>query len=567
MPRRASNVAGERVTQERRGNTGGRRGRAVPSGVSGPPTSQPSPPTPEAVGGHPRRWLILGVLVVSLLIVVLDNSVLNVALREISDPGRGLGATQSELQWAVNAYTLVFAGMLFTWGVLGDRVGRRRILLIGFVLFGLASVACAYAQSPGQLIAARAGLGFGGAAVLPSTLAIISNVFDPRERPKAIGIWAGAVGLAIAIGPIVGGLLLESFWWGSVFLINLPIVLLGLLAVVVVVPESRNPRPERLDPVGVLLQMAGLVLLVYGIIRVGDAGTLADLLALGSAAAGAAVLAAFVVWEARMSSPALDVRLFRDPRFSAAVAAIGLVFFALLGVTFFMVFYLQVVRGYTPLQAGVLLLPLALGQLIFSPLSARSVARFGPRAVCTTGMLLVSVSFVCFLLLDVDSPIWVLQVSFFLQGAAMGNVMPPATEAVMAALPREKAGVGSAVNNTVRQVGGALGVAVLGTLLSAVYRRGAEESLAPLPVPSAVKEEMAESVQATVAVLDRLGGPTAALRATAYDAFVDAMHVTALCAAGVALLGALVVLRWFPRRTGQAPTDQRVGRHRARAAA
>src|SRR6516165_4185875 len=219
-----------------------------------------------------RRWVILGVLVVGLLAVVIDNTVLNVALKTIANPVGGLGASQSELEWAINSYTLVFAGLLFTAGVLGDRIGRRRMLVIGLVLFGLASLASAYAQSPGQLIWARALMGIGAAGVLPSTLSIISNVFDPRERGKAIGVWAGAVGLGVAIGPVVGGALLERFWWGSVFLINVPIVTVGAIAVLAIVPESRNPRPGRLDLFGVLLSIAGLMAFVYGIIDGGDHG-------------------------------------------------------------------------------------------------------------------------------------------------------------------------------------------------------------------------------------------------------------------------------------------------------
>src|SRR5262245_36939212 len=222
--------------------------------------------------GHPRRWTILGVLVVSLLVVVLDNTVLNVALRTIADPIHGLGASQSQLEWAINSYTLVFAGLLFTWGVLGDRSGRRRILLLGMVLFGLASLLSAYAHTPNQLIWARALMGIGGAAVMPSTLSIISNVFDPRERAKAIGMWAGAVGLAIAIGPVLGGFLLEHFWWGSVFLINVPIVALGVVLILALVPESRDPKPGHIDLLGVGLSIAGLVALVYGIIDGGEHG-------------------------------------------------------------------------------------------------------------------------------------------------------------------------------------------------------------------------------------------------------------------------------------------------------
>src|SRR5882757_4674238 len=211
------------------------------------PTDVAAPPNT----GHPRRWTILGVLVVTLLVVVLDNTVLNVAMRTIADPKHGLGATQSDLEWAINSYTLVFAGLLFTFGVLGDRLGRKRVLVLGMVLFGLASLASAYAQSPGQLVLARALMGIGGAAIMPATLSIISNVFDPRERGRAIGIWAGSVGLGVAIGPVVGGALLEHFWWGSVFLINVPILVAGIILTVTLVPDSRDPQPGRIDVAGV----------------------------------------------------------------------------------------------------------------------------------------------------------------------------------------------------------------------------------------------------------------------------------------------------------------------------
>ena len=302
---------------------------------------------------HNRRWAILAVMVLCLLIVVLDNSVLNVALKVLADPKKGLGASQSDLEWSINSYTLVFAGMLLSWGVLGDRVGRKRVLLIGFTLFGVASLASAYSHSPGQLIGARALMGLGAAAVMPATLAIISNVFDPKERAKAIGIWAGAVGMGIAIGPIVGGSLLGHFWWGSVFLINVPIVIVGAILIRVLVPESRNPNPGRHDPVGVVLEVVGLVLVIYSIIKAGDAGSVRPVQVWATFVIGAATLAFFVWFEKRSDHPTLDIALFKDPRFSAAVGSIGLVFFALLGTLFFMVFYLQSVRGYSPLQSGV----------------------------------------------------------------------------------------------------------------------------------------------------------------------------------------------------------------------
>src|ERR1700733_3129817 len=220
-----------------------------------------------------RRWVILGVMIISLVAVVLDNTVLNIALKTISEPRVGLGASQSQLEWAINSYTLVFAGLLFTFGVVGDRIGRRRMLIIGMALFGLASLVSSYAQTPDELIWARALMGLGGAAVMPQTLSIISNVFEPRERPRAIGIWASAVGVAIAVGPIAGGLLLDHFWWGSVFLINVPLTAIGIGLIVALVPESRSAQPGRIDFVGVLASIAGLVLLIYGIIEGGDNGS------------------------------------------------------------------------------------------------------------------------------------------------------------------------------------------------------------------------------------------------------------------------------------------------------
>jgi DHA2 family multidrug resistance protein-like MFS transporter len=333
--------------------------------------------------------LILSVLVVCLLVVVLDHTILNVALKVIASPEQGLGATQVELEWALNSYTLVFAGLLFMFGVVADRYGRRLFLLVGLVIFGIASLASAYAQDPGQLIAARALMGIGGAAIMPATLSIISSVFDPRERGRAIGVWAGAVGIGVAIGPVTGGLLLEHFWWGSIFLVNVPVVLLGLLLIALLVPESRDPNPNRLDVIGVLLSIVGLVSLVYGIIDGGEHGFGRPVvwLAIGG---GLLLLAAFVAWERRIPHPSLDIRLFRDPRFSTAAGVVALIFFAALGVLFFVIFFLQLVREYSPLQAGLLLMPFAVAQLVFAPSSAAMVKRFGAKAVCAVGLSLTA---------------------------------------------------------------------------------------------------------------------------------------------------------------------------------
>ncbi|MFI7026550.1 MFS transporter [Micromonospora sp. NPDC049900] len=499
--------------------------------------------------GHPRRWAILAVLVISLLVVVLDNTILNVALRTLADPVHGLGATQGELEWSINSYTLVFAGLLFTFGVWGDRAGRRRMLLIGLVLFGVASLLSAYAQNPGQLIAARALMGVGGAAIMPATLSIISNVFDPRERGRAIGIWAGAVGLAVAIGPVLGGLLLEHFWWGSVFLINVPVTAIGVVLVALLVPESRDPAPGRVDVVGVLLSVVGLVTLTYGIIDGGEHG-FGRPLVWATILGGLAVLAWFVAYERRSTHPSLDVRLFRVPRFAAPVAMIGLVFFAAMGVMFFSSFYLQLVRGYSPLQTGLLFLPFAVAQLVFAPRSATMVRRYGARAVSTVGLLLTTVSLAAFAFVNATTPIWVVLVVFFLQGTGMANIMPPATESIMSALPREKAGVGSAVSNTIRQVAAALGVAVIGSVLAAGYRTGIAPAVADLP--SGARAAAGESISGAYGVAGQLGPAAPQVIAAADDAFVSAMHLSAVLAALVAAAGVVVALRWMPGRADAA---------------
>ena len=501
---------------------------------------------------HKRRWSILSVLIISLTAIVLDNTVLNIALKTIAEPGTGLGASQSQLEWAVNSYTLVFAGLLFTFGVVGDRIGRRRMLIIGMALFGLSSLLSSYAQTPDQLIWARAAMGFGGAAVMPQTLSIITNVFDPKERPRAIGIWASAVGVAIAAGPIAGGLLLDHFWWGSVFLINVPLTAIGIAAIVALVPESRSPSPGRIDLPGVLLSIAGLVLIVYGIIQGGDTGSWVRGDVLGPVLGGLAVLTVFVWHEARTDHPALDVRLFRDPRLSSAAAAIALVFFAMGGVYFFISFYTQNVRGYSPLHAGLLTIPLAVGQLAFATRSARLVRRFGAKAVCTTGLIVMSCALTGYHFLGTGTPAWLLLLTFLIQGCGMGLVMPSATEGIMSVIPRERGGAGSAITNTSRQVAVALGVAVLGSVLAQAYRARLQPYLTVLP--AGARQNATVSIAQTQVIAQHLGPAGARLLTAASSSFVGAMHVTALFSVLIAAAGAVTIGFWMPgRRPSPAP--------------
>lgn len=524
--------------------------------------------------GHPRRWAILAVLVVSLLVVVLDNTVLNIALPTIQ---ADLQATPAELVWAIDSYILTFAALLFTWGVMGDRWGRKRVLVIGLVAFAVASALCAFSTTSEMLIGFRAFMGIGGAAVLPTTLAIITVVFPPHERGKAIGLWAGAVGGAVALGPVLGGLLLQhpewSNWltgndWGVVFLINVPIVAAGLIAIWRVVPETRNPHPKRLDLVGLVVSVIGLVLLVYGII---DASRTRDWFApsvLIPIAVGIIVIGLFLWWEARSDHGSFDVTLFRNRGYAVSLTAVTLAFFALSGITFTLPFYLQVLRGFDTLTAGLCFLPFAIGQLLAAPRSAAMVLRFGYRIVMTGGLIIVGLSLLMLIFIQVDSPLWILLVGFFFFGFGMGNVIAPASTVMQNVLPLARAGAGSAVQNTVRQVGGALGVAIIGTVLATQYATRATPALDPLGLPPEAVEAATESVIATDQVLNSLVGSAPqtvvdAVRAATFDAFLQASHVTYIVSFIVVAVAAVVVGFGLPRiapprREGPPPSDSPV---------
>ncbi|HEV7209079.1 MAG TPA: DHA2 family efflux MFS transporter permease subunit [Mycobacteriales bacterium] len=515
---------------------------------------------------HARRWWILSVLILSLVAVILDNTILNVALPTIQQT---LHASQSQQEWIVDSYVLVFACLLFTAGVLADCYGRRRMLVAGLLVFGAGSLASALATSPGWLIATRALMGIGGAAIMPSTLSIISTVFEPAERGRAIGIWAGFSGMGIAAGPLAGGALLTHFWWGSVFLVNVPIVGIAVTAAMLIIPESRTPDRARIDVPGVLLSVAALGALIFGIIRAGSDNSFTETTAWLPMATGVVLLVAFAFVESRSDHPALDIALFRNRSFAAGSAAITAVFFALFGATFFLTFYLQFVRAYSPFQAGLRLLPVAAAIVFLAPRSARLVARFGPKSVVAGGLSLVAVAFVIYQFVDVHSSIWVVELLLVLQGVGMANTMAPATTAIMSALPRERAGAGAAVNNTTRQLGGALGVAILGSVLSASYRAHAGSALALLP--SGTRRAAGESIGGTLAVARAHGGRSllAAVRPAADGAFVQAMHLASLGSALVAAVGAVIVAVWLPGRdrAGTDTTYPGDTRHRAARAA
>jgi EmrB/QacA subfamily drug resistance transporter len=495
-----------------------------------------------------RRWWALAVLCLSLVVIGLDNTVLNVALPTLVVD---LKATASELQWIVDAYVLVFAGLLLTAGNLGDRFGRKRALDFGMIIFVVGSFLSAYAGSSHQLIATRALMGFGGAFIMPSTLSILTNIFPPNERGRAIAIWTATAGIAIPAGPVIGGWMLEHFWWGSIFLINVPVIAIALVAGFFLIPESRDPEHAALDPAGAVLSIAGLGVLIYGIIEAPDNGWLSARTLIFFAVA-LVLLGAFALWEMRTPRPMLNTRFFRNPRFSAASLSIALVFFALFGSMFFLTQYLQFVLGYGTLEAGLRIVPVALGILIGAPASVRLVKLLGSKLVVAAGLAIVAAGLFLMSRTTMTSGYEFIGLSLPLIGLGMGLTMAPATDSIMGSIPRENAGVGSAMNDTMRQVGGALGVAVLGSVLSTSYTNHVGTFTSALPQPQS--ELVSNSIGAALEVARRIGGANGQfLASSANHAFIDAMNVTLIAAAAVALFGALVSLAFLPAE--EVPTE------------
>ena len=492
----------------------------------------------------PQRWWTLVVLSASLLVIGLDNTILNVALPTLE---HDLGASSSQLQWIVDAYMLVFAGLLLTAGALGDRFGRKRALTFGLAVFGLGSGLSALATSPAMLIATRALMGVGGAFIMPSTLSIITAVFPAEERAKAIGVWAGVSGLGIAIGPVAGGWLIEHASWNAVFLVNLPFVAAALLAGHWLVPESKDPAAPRLDIPGFAMSISGLTTLVWAIIEAPSKGWTNPTI-LAAFAVAAAILGAFMAWELRTSEPMLDIRLFSNPRFSGASAAITLTFFAMFGSIFFLTQYLQGVLGYTALEAGVRVTPIAVGLILGGPISAKLAAKFGTKVVVAAGLTLVAVGLSIVTQFAVDSTYGIVAAHLLVLGFGMGMAMAPATESVMGSLPVEKASVGSAVNDTTRTTGGALGVAILGSLLASQYRGDMDGAVSGLPHDAAASAS--DTLSGGLAVAHRLGD--SGLAEAAQSAFLNGMHVAAIAAAAVALAGAIVAYMVIPAREREA---------------
>ncbi len=501
------------------------------------------------------RPLILASLLLAAFAINLDTTIVNVALPTLV---RDLHASNSQLQWVVDAYNLVFAALILVAGSLSDRVGRKGMLLVGLGVFGAASLVGGFTTSPGGLIAARAVMGLGAAMVFPSTLSLISNVFTDRvERARAIGLWGATAGMAIALGPIFGGWLLERFSWSSIFFAMAPVAALGAALVAWAAPRSRDPHAPRTDGPGFLLSTAAMGLLIYTIIEAPNHGW-SSARSLAGFAAVIVLFAGFIAWERRTDAPMLDIHLFANPRFTAASGSVTVAFFSLFGFIFLITQYFQFLKGYSPLSAGVHLLPVATMVGISSVLGTRLAVRLGTKLIVTVGLLLVAAFYAWVSLVSPHTPYGVIALQMVIYGTGMGLTSAPATEAIMGAVSTNKAGVGSAVNDATRLLGGTLGVAVIGSVYASLYGSRLTARL-PASVPHAIAHVAHESVGAAFTVsrgLARAGHAAlgADLHQIASGAFIHGLSAGCLVAGGVAVAGAVMAALLLPAQPLPSPT-------------
>lgn len=503
---------------------------------------------------HDRRWVALGVLAGCVLVITLDNTILNVAIPSLV---RSLGASLSQLQWIIDGYTLVFASLLLTSGALGDRFGRKGAMQIGLAIFGSASLAASLAATPMQLTLARAAMGIGGALIMPSTLSLMTNIFrDPKERGRAIGVWAAVAGASGALGPVAGGLLIKEFSWHAVFLVNVPLIIVLMIASRFLLPSSKAVDAPRLDPFGALLSVIGFMAVLWAIIEAPSIGWSSPKV-ITAVSVGLLVLAGFIGWELHTEHPMLDIRFFRDRRFSAANLAITLVYFAMFGQMFVMSQYMQVILGYTPLRAGLLMMPMSLVMMLTAPFAPRLVERIGTKLVVGVGLLIAATGvFIVSTVPTADGYPRLLE-GVVLLAIGMGCVMAPATESIMGSLPPSKAGVGSAMNDTTRQMGGALGVAILGSILASVYQPNVQSQLTAIgvvdPALRAAVDSVGGAVQGVAPAVARTDPALAEqIRQIAINEYVAGQHLAMRVGAVVILLAAFIVFRWLPARAADA---------------
>lgn len=485
-----------------------------------------------------RRWWALGALVICLLTIGLDGTVLNVALPTLATE---LGASTGGLQWIVDAYVLVFAGLLLPIGALGDRLGRRRILLVGLGVFLISSVAAAWTTATGGLIAARAFMGLGSAIMTPMATAILPVLFGPKERARAISMMAAAMGLGVPLGPLLGGWLLDHFWWGSVFLVNVPVALVGIVAALIFIPESRNPRRRPPDLLGGALSTVGLVAVVYGVIEAPRRGW-TDPVVLVGLGGGLVLVCAFVLWERRHPSPMIDLGLFRRPRFLWGTVAATIGTFGLFGLLFTVPQYLQAVQGHDAFDTGLRLLPMMGGLVLGAGGADRIVARIGTKIPVTTGLVIISAAMLMGAGTELSDGYGWTATWLALVGFGVGLALAPSMDAVLGELPTDESGAGTALTMTLRQVGGALGVALLGSVLAGAYASRIDVSGLPEPAAQAARD----SVAGAAAVADRLHLPS--LLTSAGDAYLHGMSLVLFVCAGIAVIGAVLVGAALPAR-------------------
>ncbi|MFJ9827019.1 MFS transporter [Streptomyces sp. NPDC101160] len=483
---------------------------------------------PAATGGHPQRWLILGVICLAQLTVLLDNTVLSVAIPSLTAE---LHASTSDIQWMINAYSLVQSGLLLTAGNAADRYGRKKLLALGLALFGLGSLTAGLAGSTAQLIAARAGMGVGGALLMTTTLAVVMQIFDDSQRVKAIAVWATIGSLGFAAGPLIGGAILNHFWWGAIFLVNLPVAVIGLVAVLKLVPESKNPQGERPDLLGALLSTIGMASVVYAIISGPTHGwTSAQVLV--PAAIGVAVLAAFAWWELRIPYPMLDMHFFRNQKFVGAVAGAILVMLGMGGSLFLLTQHLQFVLGYEPLEAGLRMAPLALTIVVLnlSGIGPKLVMKIGTPPAVALGLSLVAAGLTSIAVLGggTDGSYGGMLLGLVLMGAGIALSNPAMANAIMSAIPPEKAGVGAGVNGTLAEFGNGLGVAILGAVLNARFAALVTVTATSLPAALAAAGSDVE-------------------RAQIHDAFASGLQTSQLVGAVAVFAGGLVAAALLKR--------------------
>ncbi len=489
--------------------------------------------------------MALAVVCVAVFVTTLDGLIVNIALPTLSIE---LGATNRQLQWIVDSYLLVFTGLLLAAGGLGDRFGRRAFLIGGLIIFGITSAYAGSVDTPNDLIIARALMGIGAAAIFPATLAIITNLFsDAKERATAIGIWSAVSGIGVAAGPITGGWLLERYWWGSVFYINIPVVIVAVIATLAYIPESKDRHVPRLDLRGLVLSIAGITALIFTIIEGPELGWLSAETLIGFAVS-AGLIAAFVWWELRVDNPLLPVRIFENLRFTAASISVTAAFFALFGFVFLITQYFQLIRGYGPFEAGVRTLPVAFAIAGASVLSPMLVERIGTKLVVAGGLASMSTGFAWVSIASAETPYLEIVGQMILLGAGLGSTTAPATESIMGSLSVDKAGVGSAVNDTTRELGGTLGVAVVGSVFSSVYVGSLEDSAIVQTLPAEAREITEESVVGAGQVAQSLGADGALLVSQVSEAFLDGLGVACIVVAAVAAAGSLFALRYLPAR-------------------